>query len=134
MALVNAFGDIALDASVLAVKAAVEALYAASFFAETATALDSAATFTGDTHDTGNAFSRVAVTALSDVASASGGFKIEVSANGTDGWTAVVAGSLAAGEPLQIQAVLTARYWRVVLINGASAQASLSVTSGQFRI
>ena len=61
------------------------------------------------------------------------GCRIEISANGSNGWTALVSGQSAAGAPLQLSAYLTARYWRVVMVNGVTAQSSLSITSGQFR-
>lgn len=133
MALVNAFGDIALDASVQAVKAAIEGLFSASFAAESGTPLDAAATFTGQARDSQGKHSRVAATFLADQASAAGGCRIEISADGSTGWTTLASGQNTANAPLQLSAYLTARYWRVVMVNDASAQSSLSITSGQFK-
>ena len=168
MGLVNAFGDIALDASVQEVKAVldsvdetavdilvgvadveaavaavetvvggVEAAVAATFdattYADSAPPLDAAATFTGQARDSQGKHSRVAATFLADQASAAGGCRIEISADGSTGWTALVSGQNAANTPLQLSAYLTARYWRVVMVNDASAQSSLSITSGQFK-
>lgn len=133
MGLVNAFGDIALDASVQEVKAAIEGLFSASFAAESGTPLDAAATFTGQARDSQGKHSRVAATFLADQASAAGGCRIEISADGSTGWTTLASGQNTANTPLQLSAYLTARYWRVVMVNDASAQSSLSITSGQFK-
>ena len=133
MALVNAFGSMALDASVQAVKAAVESLLSPAFAAESGTPLGAAATFTGQARDSAAGFGKVAATFLSDQASAANGCRIEISANGSNGWTALVSGQSAAGAPLQLSAYITARYWRVVMVNGVTAQSSLSITSGQFK-
>ena len=133
MALVNALGDIALDASVQAVKDAINSVLSPSFSTETTTPLGIAETFSGAAHDSQNTAARVAVSFFADQASAASGCKVQVSANGTDGWVTVAAGSLTADTPLQLVAFLTARYWRVVMVNGGVAQAALSITSGQFK-
>ena len=133
MALVNAFGVIALDASVQEVKAAIIGVLAPSFATESTTPLGIDATFTGSANDSQNAAARVAVSFFADQASAASGCKVQVSANGTDGWVTVAAGSLTANTPLQLVAFLTARYWRVVMVNGGVAQTVLSITSGQFK-
>ena len=133
MALVNALGNIALDASVQDVKDAITSVLAPSFATESTTPLGIDATFTGSAHDSQSAAARVAVSFFADQASATGGCKIQISANGTDGWVTVAAGSLTADTPLQLVAFLTARYWRAVMVNGGVAQTSLSITSGQFR-
>ena len=133
MALVNALGDIALDASVQDVKDAITGVLSPSFAMESTTPLGIDATFTGSAHDSQSSAARVAVSFFADQASATGGCKIQISANGTDGWVTVAAGSLTADTPLQLVAFLTARYWRAVMVNGGVAQTLLSITSGQFR-
>lgn len=102
---------------------------------DTTTNLTGNATFTGTSRDAGTpaAFQRVAATFVADQVSATNGARIEFSTDGTT-WRSAVSATLVAGVPVQLSAFLTTRYWRVVLVNGASAQTQVLVTSGQFRI
>lgn len=103
--------------------------------ADTTTTLGSGATYTGTSRDAAaTAVKRtVAATFYADVASAVNGCLIDFSSDNTN-WHPAASGSLSAGVPLQLSAILTARYWRVRMINGSGAQSSMRITSGMFAI
>lgn len=94
-------------------------------FAQTATALTAGATFTGPTLDFGETnrlYRRLTATAFADQASGSGGFRIQLSRNGTD-WRDAEQVSAASGTLTTIAAELVYRYARVAYTNGPAAQA-----------
>jgi hypothetical protein len=103
--------------------------------ADTTTNLTGGATYTGTSRDAAaTAVKRtVSATFYADVASASNGCILDFSSDGT-AWHPAAVGTLAAGVPVQLTAILTTRYWRVRMINGASAQTSMRISSGMFAI
>lgn len=93
-----------------------------SYFAETTTPLAASATFTGATRDAGaspSQWSSFTCFGYSDQASASAGFKVQESTDGTN-WITVITASTAAG-PATISSQIFARYGRCILVNGATA-------------
>lgn len=88
------------------------------------TALAGGATFTGVTMDFGdtmNAYQTITALAFSDQASASNGFKIQLSRDGTN-WRDAVTASVTANTLSVITTHLSYRYARVVYTNGATLQ------------
>jgi hypothetical protein len=75
----------------------------------------------------------VAATFVADQASAADGARVEFSTDNTN-WRRAAVATLLANVPVQLSVLLTARYWRVVLVNGATAQGQVLVTSGMYRI
>ncbi|MFN3573617.1 MAG: hypothetical protein ACK4TR_08830 [Phenylobacterium sp.] len=102
-------------------------------YSDTSTNLGANATFTGSSRDstTTPTRQRVAATFFSLQDSAPNGCRIEFSTDGTN-WRPARVGTLAGGVPVQLEAWLTARYWRVVMVNGATAQTQVLVTSGAY--
>lgn len=95
------------------------------YFAETTTNLGSSATFTGAARSVGAAsgeqhrYVRFNVTATAGVA---GNVRIEMSQDGTAWLPAVVNTAVAANGATTISTPITARFYRAVYANGATAQ------------
>jgi hypothetical protein len=100
---------------------------------ESTTLLAGNATFTGAWHDSqadGTCF--VGATSFSNVASGAGALTIQESDDTTNAnftRSANSATTIAANSLCALRAYIRARYWRIVYVNGASAQASFEVTS-----
>jgi hypothetical protein len=94
-----------------------------------ATALAANATFTSvtlDYGDTMNIYQTITALAFSDQASASNGFKIQISRDGTN-WRDAVSASVTANTLSVITVHLSYRYARVVYTNGATLQGSFNL-------
>ena len=93
----------------------------------TSTPLAGGATFTGTATDVTD-YNSVYVQAYSDVASATVGIKIQSSTDGTN-WDHDHEYTVSAGSARHINEALIAKYFRVVYINGVSAQATFRLQS-----
>jgi hypothetical protein len=127
---VDLLGSVGLTAAVSSITSASPTIYT-----DTATNLALNATFTGTSRDAGATAvnQRVAATFVADQASETDGARIEFSTDNTN-WRRAAQATLAANAPVQLSVFLTARYWRVVLVNGGVAQTQVLVTSGMYRI
>jgi hypothetical protein len=93
------------------------------------TALAANGVFTGTTLDFGdtmNIYQTITAVAYSDQASASNGFKIQISRDGTN-WRDAAVASVVASTLSSITAHLSYRYARVVYTNGATLQGTFSL-------
>lgn len=102
-------------------------------FIDTVTPLGAAGTFTGTARNVGsleaNPATTFRATAIANVASAAtNGFRIEHSVDGTTWYTAAQT-ALAVSVPSTLTTPVVANYYRVVVVNGAGAQASFLVAS-----
>jgi hypothetical protein len=98
-------------------------------YALSTTALAANATFTGvtlDYGDTMNIYQTITALAFSDQASATNGFKIQISRDGTN-WRDAVSASVTANTLSVITVHLSYRYARVVYTNGATLQGSFNL-------
>jgi hypothetical protein len=104
-----------------------------SAFADSVTNLAISATFTGTSRDGGatQAFARFVAKAMSDVA---GTFRIEQSADNTNWRRATPDTAVAANSVIELSVFATARYHRVVYVNGAGAQTIFIINSAYLRI
>lgn len=97
---------------------------------DSSTALGASATFTGSARDTGSALggsrTKVNAYAFADVA---GTLRIEQSTDGTTWRRTTADTAVAAGSYALISCPIVMRYWRVVYVNGAAAQAAFTITS-----
>jgi hypothetical protein len=98
-----------------------------SSYNSTTVALAGAGTFTGETEDIRD-YSGAGVNVYSDVASATDGFKLQWSSDGTN-WDHVESYTVSAATGFSIQAAPRARYFRVVYTNGAVGQAAFRLQS-----
>lgn len=101
-------------------------------YADTTTVLAAAATYTGTSRDAGTtpAYQRFVARAY---ASHDGTLRVEDSTDNTT-WRTVASIPVAAGATQTIDAMVLARYNRVVYVNGATLQTAFRVTSGYHRI
>ncbi|CAB5220286.1 hypothetical protein UFOVP233_38 [uncultured Caudovirales phage] len=102
------------------------------FYAESATALGSGATFTGTTRDCGfvaGGVCRYAAFNAFAVADQAGTMRIEISTNGTTWVKATADQALTAGTPLFLSIPVTAKYHRAVYVNGGTAQGSFMLNT-----
>lgn len=101
-------------------------------YADTTTVLAAAATYTGTSRDAGTtpAYQRFVARAY---ASHDGTLRVEDSTDNTT-WRTVASIPVAAGATQTIDAMVMARYNRVVYVNGATLQTAFRVTSGYHRI
>lgn len=98
---------------------------------ETTTNLGISATFTGTARDTGTAAGSNCPFAYFNaffIANQTGTASIEASNDNTT-WFTVATAALAVSTPLSLQIPVTTRYYRVKLVNGATAQTSVFVNS-----
>jgi hypothetical protein len=104
-----------------------------SAFADSSTNLAISATFTGTSRDGGatQAFARFVARAFADVA---GTFRIEQSADNTNWRRATPDQAVGANSVVELAVFATARYHRVVYVNGAGAQTVFLVNSAYLRI
>lgn len=86
----------------------------------TSTPLGAGATFTGTAVDV-SGYQAVILQGYSDKSSATEGAKIQSSTNGTN-WDHEHAYTLTGGGSLHIEETLTAKYYRIVYVNGSQAQ------------
>jgi hypothetical protein len=102
-------------------------------FTDSSTNLGSGATFTGTSRDAGAtpAFNRFVANAVADQA---GTVRIEKSTDNTTWRRASKDIAVAANAPEQIEVRVTARYHRVVFVNGGVAQTQFLLTSAYQRI
>jgi hypothetical protein len=101
-------------------------------FTDSAVNLGSSATFTGTSRDAGStpAFNLFVVNAVADQA---GTVRIEKSTDNTNWRRATADVAVAVNTGVELVARVTARYHRVVYVNGASAQGQFSLTSAYQR-
>lgn len=107
-------------------------LRASVFYTESTTPLAGAATLTGTARDVGvDAGSPTSRSYFRGYVYTNqiGTFSIESSNNGTD-WFPVASSAVAVSTPLTLTVPVGMRYNRVKLVNGATLQGSLVVTSG----
>jgi len=103
----------------------------ATFWQETDAPLAASATFNGTPRDVGAAspgpvpYAYFTAMVLADQ---TGTATIQRSADGAT-WVDAASSAIVANAPLTLQIPVTARYHRVVVVNGATAQTALSVTS-----
>lgn len=97
---------------------------------DTSTALGAGATFTGSSRDGGSTPVNRSFHAnfYADQASAANGARIEKSQDGTT-WRPAASATLDAGVPAELSVACTARYYRCIMVNGATAQGACLVTS-----
>lgn len=103
----------------------------AIFWQETDAPLAAAGTFNGASRDVGAASPgpvQYAYFTAMVLADQTGTATIQRSADGTT-WVDAASGAIAANTPLTLQIPVTARYHRVVVENGGTAQTALSVSS-----
>lgn len=102
-------------------------------YADSVTNLAGAATFTGTSRDGGatQAYARFVAKAFSDVA---GTLRIEQSADNTNWRRATADTAVGAGSVVQLEIFATARYHRVIYVNGAGAQSQFILNSAYLRV
>lgn len=104
-----------------------------TYYNDTTTNLGIGEIFTGITRDMGGAGDgkpdRFRAIAIADQASAAtNGFRIEMS-NDAITWRAAVQSAVAINVPQVLEAPVVTRYYRVVYVNGASAQTAFMLNS-----
>ncbi len=102
-------------------------------YTDTTTNLGSNATYTGTSRDAGAtpAFHSFVGRAFADQA---GTFRIEQSTDNTNWRRATADTAVVANTPVTLEAIVCARYYRVVFVNGAVAQGTFQVTSAYHRV
>ena len=104
-----------------------------SAFADSVANLGISATFTGTSRDGGatQAFARFVAKAFADQA---GTFRIEQSANNTNWSRATPDQAVAANAVIELSVFATARYHRVIYVNGGVAQTTFIINSAYLRV
>jgi len=102
-------------------------------YADSSTNLGAGATFTGTSRDGGSiqGFNKFVAKAFANVA---GTLRIEQSADNTNWRRATADTTVAADSVIELSTTATARYHRVIYINGASAQTQFLINSAYLRI
>lgn len=104
-----------------------------SLFTDSSTNLAASATFTGTSRDAGStsSFTKFVVNAYANQA---GVVRVEKSVDNVTWRRATADFSVTATAPVELEVLVTARYSRVVYVNGGVAQTEFLLTSGYYRI
>lgn len=101
---------------------------ASKTFAETTTALDGAAVYTGPARGADYRFTNFTATAFADQG---GTLSVQWSADGSNNWTKAVADtSVSANVPATVTVNVIAPFYRVVYTNGATTNTVCRIRSG----
>ncbi len=99
------------------------------FYSDSITPLGISGVFSGTARDTLGRYFKFRAIAFADQASASNGFVIQESSNGSTNWRTVAQATVSASTATTLEANVFKRFCRVQYTNGGTAQGSFELTT-----